>query len=149
MKGKIYIALAAILVFSLALTACTAEPDPAEVERMAKDMAEGMAEQMAEEKMAEMESECSAEPDRRWSRTWPGRWPTIWSAEEMAKMDKGEMMMEGGRLETVKERGKVICASRNDVPATASWMSPGNNVGFDIDLCRALAAAVPGDPNGH
>ena len=23
----------------------------------------------------------------------------------------------------------------------------GNNVGFDIDLCRALAAAVLGDPN--
>ena len=54
---------------------------------------------------------------------------------------------ETGRLETVKERGKVICASRNDVPGYGSLDSGGNNLGFDIDLCRALAAAVLGDSN--
>ncbi len=53
---------------------------------------------------------------------------------------------ETGRLETVKERGKVICASRNDVPGYGFLDSAGNNVGFDIDLCRALATAVLGDP---
>ena len=51
------------------------------------------------------------------------------------------------RLDTVQERGKVICASRNDVPGYGSLDAAGNNVGFDIDLCRALAAAVLGDPN--
>ena len=51
------------------------------------------------------------------------------------------------RLDTVQERGKVICASRNDVPGYGSMDASGNNVGFDIDLCRALAAAVLGDPN--
>ena len=146
MKGKIYIALAAILVFSLALTACTAEPDPAEVERMAMEMAEGMAEQMAEEKMAEMES-MSADPDPEMVEQMAKEMADQMVAEEMAKMDKGEMMMEGGRLETVKERGKVICASRNDVPGYGFLDESGNNVGFDIDLCRALAAAVLGDPN--
>ena len=51
------------------------------------------------------------------------------------------------RLDTVKERGQVICASRNDVPGYGSLDAAGNNVGFDIDLCRALAAAVLGDPS--
>ena len=62
--------------------------------------------------------------------------------------DTGEPdVVETGRLETVKERGKVICASRNDVPGYGSLDSGGNNLGFDIDLCRALAAAVLGDSN--
>ena len=65
-------------------------------------------------------------------------------AEEMAK----EMMAATGeRLQEVKSRGKVICASRNDVPGYGQLDASGNNVGFDIDLCRALAAAVLGDPN--
>ena len=51
------------------------------------------------------------------------------------------------RLQTVQDRGKVICASRNDVPGYGSSDASGNNVGFDIDLCRALAAAVLGDAN--
>ena len=51
------------------------------------------------------------------------------------------------RLDTVKSRDKVICASRNDVPGYGFLDESGNNVGFDIDLCRALAAAVLGDPN--
>lgn len=53
----------------------------------------------------------------------------------------------GNRLATVMERGKVICASRNDVPGYGYLDSSNNNAGFDIDLCRALAAAVLGDPN--
>ena len=55
--------------------------------------------------------------------------------------------MGDSRLDTVKDRGKVICASRNDVPGYGSLDASGNNVGFDIDLCRAVAAAVLGDPN--
>ena len=64
---------------------------------------------------------------------------------DAAKAMGGEMM--GSRLDTVKQRGKVICASRNDVPGYGSLDAAGNHVGFDIDLCRALAAAVLGDPN--
>ncbi len=61
--------------------------------------------------------------------------------------DTEETDTTASRLETVKERGNVICASRNDVPGYGSLDASGNNVGFDIDLCRALAAAVLGDPN--
>ena len=55
--------------------------------------------------------------------------------------------MGDSRLDTVKDRGKLICASRNDVPGYGAMDSAGNNVGFDIDLCRAVAAAVLDDPN--
>ncbi|MXX53834.1 MAG: amino acid ABC transporter substrate-binding protein [Dehalococcoidia bacterium] len=71
-------------------------------------------------------------------------------AGEMGMMTKEEadaMMMAGNRLQQVKDRGKVICASRNDVPGYGYLDAGGNNVGFDIDLCRALATAVLGDPN--
>ena len=68
--------------------------------------------------------------------------------EGMAMLAAGTLPgMEGNRLATVRERGKVICASRDDVPGYGGIDAAGNNVGFDIDLCRALAAAVLGDPN--
>ena len=51
------------------------------------------------------------------------------------------------RLQAVKDRGTLICASRNDVPGYGFLDASGNNVGFDIDLCRAVATAVLGDPN--
>ena len=58
------------------------------------------------------------------------------------------MTEEGShRLETVRARGNLICASRNDVPGYGFLDKDGNNVGFDIDLCRAVAAAVLGDPS--
>ncbi len=62
---------------------------------------------------------------------------------------EGGMMMEEqeNRLQTVKDRGTLICASRNDVPGYGFLDAAGNNVGFDIDLCRAVATAVLGDPN--
>ena len=69
-------------------------------------------------------------------------------AEPAPAEEAGAMMeAEGNRLAAVKERDKVICASRNDVPGYGSLDANQNNVGFDIDLCRALAAAVLGDPN--
>ena len=51
------------------------------------------------------------------------------------------------RLESVRSRGRLICASLNDTPGFGYVDEAGNSVGFDIDLCRAVAAAVLGDPN--
>ena len=63
------------------------------------------------------------------------------------QQDGGADEPETGRIETVKERGNVICASRDDVPGYGFIDADGNHLGFDIDLCRALAAAVLGDPS--
>ena len=51
------------------------------------------------------------------------------------------------RLVTVEARGKLICAGRTDLAGFGYLDQDGNNIGFDIDLCRAVAAAIFGDPN--
>lgn len=49
------------------------------------------------------------------------------------------------RLDAVKARGRVICASNNSIPGFGYIDEGGNNAGFDIDLCRAVAAATLGN----
>ncbi len=49
------------------------------------------------------------------------------------------------RLETVKARGRLVCASRTDVAGYGYLDANGRNIGFDIDLCRAVAAAIFGN----
>ena len=49
------------------------------------------------------------------------------------------------RLPTIKERGDVVCATGNDTPGFHSLDASGQSIGFDVDLCRAVAAAVLGD----
>jgi len=51
------------------------------------------------------------------------------------------------RLEIVKARGKVVCGSRTDLLGFGYLDAAGNNVGFDIDFCRAVAVAIFNDPN--
>ena len=54
---------------------------------------------------------------------------------------------DGNRLQTVQDRGNLVCAGRTDLAGFGYLDSAGNNLGFDIDLCRAVAAAVLGDPS--
>jgi len=49
-------------------------------------------------------------------------------------------------LGTVMERGKVICGSRTDLLGFGYLDESGKNIGFDIDLCRAVAVALFNDP---
>ena len=51
------------------------------------------------------------------------------------------------RLDMVRDRGTLVCASINSVAGFGFLDSDGNTVGFDVDLCRAVAAAVLGNPN--
>ena len=46
------------------------------------------------------------------------------------------------RLQTVQDRGQVVCATLDDTPGFGFLDEGGNLVGFDIDLCRAVAAAT-------
>ena len=50
------------------------------------------------------------------------------------------------RLEIVMERGKVVCGARTDLLGFGYLDSEGKDIGFDVDFCRAVAAAVFGDP---
>jgi len=46
----------------------------------------------------------------------------------------------------VRERGKVVCGIHTELLGFGYLDTNGRNIGFDIDLCRAVAAAVLGDP---
>lgn len=53
------------------------------------------------------------------------------------------------RHEEILRRGELICATRNDIPGWGAIDAEGNPVGFDIDTCRAVAAAVLGDSEAY
>lgn len=51
----------------------------------------------------------------------------------------------GGKLAEVRERGELICGVNNELPGFGSVNEAGEFTGFDVDFCRAVAAAVLGD----
>ncbi len=53
----------------------------------------------------------------------------------------------GATLKTVQERGQLICGVNAQVPGFGFVDSAGAFSGFDVDYCRALSAAIFGDPN--
>lgn len=52
----------------------------------------------------------------------------------------------GEILQRVRDRGRVVCGSRTDLAGFGYLDEAGNNVGFDIDFCRAVAVALFNDP---
>lgn len=53
----------------------------------------------------------------------------------------------GEILQRVRDRGRLVCGGRTDLLGFGYLDDNGNNIGFDIDLCRAVATAVLGDPS--
>jgi len=49
-------------------------------------------------------------------------------------------------LDDVKQRGVLKCGVNTDLPGFASPDKDGNWAGFDVDFCRAVAAAIFDDP---
>ena len=66
--------------------------------------------------------------------------PTTSGGEATAMPNQGD-----SRLSLVRSRGQLICASNNSLTGFGYINDAGDTVGFDIDLCRAVAAAVLGD----
>lgn len=52
-----------------------------------------------------------------------------------------------GTLDDVKARGELLCGSNTGLVGFGAPDANGNYQGFDVDLCRAVAAAVLGDPS--
>jgi general L-amino acid transport system substrate-binding protein len=50
------------------------------------------------------------------------------------------------RLDAVKSRGTLICGVEGSIPGFSFVDSSGNYSGLDVDVCKAVAAAVLGDP---
>jgi general L-amino acid transport system substrate-binding protein len=51
-----------------------------------------------------------------------------------------------GTLDDVKARGELICGANTGLTGFGAPDANNNWTGFDVDLCRALAAAIFGDP---
>ena len=60
--------------------------------------------------------------------------------------DTAAQTQGSGRLEQIRSHGHVVCGTTNDVAGYGSLNNDGENDGFEIDLCRAVAVAVFGDP---
>ena len=105
-----------LVVLALVVTACGETPPPS----TSPDAESPAAESPAEESPAESAAE-SAEP---------------------TEAPSGE-----GRLAEVQARGTLICGVNGALPGFSFLdEATGENSGFDVDFCRALAAAVLGDP---
>src|SRR5437016_9944150 len=50
-------------------------------------------------------------------------------------------------LKAVKDRGSLICGVSQGIPGFSNPDDKGNWTGLDVDLCRAIAAAVFNDPS--
>lgn len=53
----------------------------------------------------------------------------------------------GETLQAVQERGNLICGVNGQLPGFSFLDPQGNYTGFDADFCKALAAAIFGDPS--
>ena len=121
-----YLAGGAVILLLVAALACRSEPEPVPTAAPAQPTAAAMQQEptaMVEPTAAMMEA------------TSPPAAPT----EAMA------VGAQEGRLAAVKSRGQLVCASNNSLAGFGYVDDAGNTVGFDIDLCRAVAAAVLGD----
>src|SRR3954466_8221784 len=49
-------------------------------------------------------------------------------------------------LNTIKQRGVLVCGVSQGLPGFSSPDDRGNWTGLDVDLCRAIAAAIFNDP---
>ncbi|MCP6758866.1 MAG: amino acid ABC transporter substrate-binding protein [Fischerella sp. CENA71] len=50
------------------------------------------------------------------------------------------------RLDTIKNRGKLICGVSGQLPGFSYVKANGEYAGLDVDICRAIAAAIFDDP---
>ena len=53
----------------------------------------------------------------------------------------------GKTLDTIKQRGSLVCGVNTGLAGFSQADSGGNWTGLDVDICRAIAAAILGDGN--
>jgi len=55
--------------------------------------------------------------------------------------------VQESRLDIIKRRGELRCGVSGKIPGFSFLASDGNYQGLDVDICKAFAAAIIGDPN--
>ena len=54
---------------------------------------------------------------------------------------------QAATLDDVRARGQLVCGVSDGLPGFSARSPDGSWSGFDVDVCRAIAAAALGDPN--
>ena len=70
---------------------------------------------------------------------------TIHVSGYFSKQESVVITKEYGLLQTVKDRGYLICGVNAGLPGFSAADEEGNWTGLDVDFCRAVSAAVFGD----
>ena len=86
---------------------------------------------------------CSGDDDATDDTTAPG--DTAAPGDTSAPDDTVEVTQGGGVLAAVQSRDVLNCGGNNGLAGFGSIDAEGDFTGFDIDFCRAVAAAVLGD----
>jgi general L-amino acid transport system substrate-binding protein len=68
------------------------------------------------------------------------------SPTEVAQGEDQGTAQQGQTLSRVRSRGNVICGANTEVPGFGALDPNGDFVGFDVDFCKAVAAALFNDP---
>lgn len=77
--------------------------------------------------------------------------PDVGAVDEEVVVEEGEPAGQdedaggNGTLAAVQERGELVCGINDAVPGFGSIDEDGTPVGFDVDFCKVIAAAVLGD----
>lgn len=69
------------------------------------------------------------------------------TATETASAENGETASAGSRLDVVLERGTLNCGVDGGIPGFSFVDESGTYSGLDVDVCRAVAAALFDDPD--
>ncbi len=69
------------------------------------------------------------------------------AATPQVKIEVAQAPGFGDTLKAVQARGNLICGVNGQLPGFSFLDPQGNFSGFDADFCRALAAAIFGDPS--
>ena len=76
-----------------------------------------------------------------------GRWVGLAAALVVAAALSAAPATAGATLDKVKAAGTVVCGVPTGIPGYAQPDAQGVYSGFDVDVCRALSAALFGDPS--
>ncbi len=69
------------------------------------------------------------------------------SAPAATEQEEEQPTVTGARFQIILDRGKIICGCNAELPGFGYLNPAGEFEGFDVDFCRAIAAAVFGDAN--
>lgn len=147
MSQKVFTLFALFVIASLVLYACGSEsPLTAEVE-----LQPGITDVLETEIVPEAGAETTTAPQAGGEATAvpeTGGQAAAQQSPEPGGGSAGQQPVGYGTItQRVLDRGQLVCGSRTDLAGFGFLDENGRNAGFDVDFCRAVAAAVLGDPN--